>query len=110
MFGHVVNNLLYRNVDIILYDSLINVPNHALDDTELLEQFATGIQNFLGENVFFSVYPKVGKSFLRWVKDLGQIAECSFLVQNFVSLRELLSIVARGTAGLVYFAEAFHLI
>ena len=64
MFGHIIDYLLNRDIYVILDDTLINISNYALNDAELLKQLSSGIKNLLGENILFSVYPKIGETFL----------------------------------------------
>ena len=72
IFAHLVEHILNRDVYFFHY-AFVDVPYYLLDDFELLEQFATGLQNILGEHVFFAIYPKVGKALLSRVEDLRQI-------------------------------------
>ncbi len=62
---HVIDDLLNRNVDIVLYDSLVDVSNNALNDSELLKKLAACIQNLLRKNVFLPVDPQIGEPLLR---------------------------------------------
>ena len=71
MLGHVVNDFLNRYVDIVFYDALVNIPNDALNDAELLKQLATRIQNLLREHVLLTVDPEVRESLLSGVEDFG---------------------------------------
>lgn len=64
MFGHIIDYLLDRDIYVILDDTLINISNYALNDAELLKQLSSGVQDLLGENILFSVYPKIGETFL----------------------------------------------
>ena len=107
---HVLHDLLHRHVHRVLDDALVDVSNDRLDHPKLLEQLPPRVQNLLREHVLFSVHPQVGESFLRRVKDFGQVAETAFLIENLVCLGELLSVAARGTICLENFAEAFHLV
>jgi hypothetical protein len=74
MFGHIIDDLLHRDIYIILNYSLINVSNHALNYSELLEKFPSSVQDLLRENVFFSVYPQVWETLLCGVKYFSEIA------------------------------------
>ena len=47
MLGHVIHNLLNGYVDIIFNYPLVYISNDALNDAELLEQLATGVEHFL---------------------------------------------------------------
>jgi len=80
MLGHVVNDFLNRYVDIVFYDALVNIPNDALNDAELLKQLATRIQNLLREHVLLTVDPEVRESLLSGVEDFGEVAQCALLV------------------------------
>jgi hypothetical protein len=71
MLGHVVNDFLNRYVDIVFYDALVNIPNDALNDAELLKQLAARIQNLLREHVLLTVDPKIRESLLSGVEDFG---------------------------------------
>ena len=93
MLSHVLNYLLHRDVHSVLYNSLIQVPDNVLNDTELLEELAAGVKNFMGEDILFAIDPQVRESFLRGVEDLGQVAQTAFFVQHFVGLRELFTVV-----------------
>jgi len=64
MFTHVFDDLLHGNIDGVFYDALVQIANDALDYTELLEQLSPCIEHLVGENIFFTIDPKVGKSFL----------------------------------------------
>lgn len=65
---------MYRNIDLI-HDTVIDVSDDGLDDLELLEEFATGVQNVLREDVLFAVDPEVREALLRRVKYLRQVAQ-----------------------------------
>jgi len=110
MLGHVVNDFLNRYVDIVFYDALVNIPNDALDDAELLKQLATSVQNLLREHVLFTVDPEVRESLLSGVEDFSEVAQCTLFVEYFVSFGELFTVVPRGATGLVDLAESFNLI
>jgi hypothetical protein len=110
MLGHVVNDFLNRYVDIVFYDALVNIPNDALDDAELLKQLAARVQNLLREHVLFAVDPQVRESLLSGVEDFSEVAQRTLLVENFVGFRKLLSVVPGGAASLVDLAEPFHLV
>ena len=71
MLGHVVNDFLNRYVDIVFYDTLVNIPNDALNDAELLKQLATRIQNLLREHVLLTVDPEIRESLLSRVENFG---------------------------------------
>ena len=47
MLAHIFNNVLDRDVDSVFDDTLIQIPNDVLDHSELLEQFAARIKNFM---------------------------------------------------------------
>lgn len=79
VLSHLVEHILYCDVDLFHY-SFIDVSNYLLDHLELLEQLATGLQDILREHVLLAIDPKVRESFLRGVKNLGQIAKGSFFV------------------------------
>ena len=64
MFGHVLHDVLDGNVDGILDNPLVQVADNVLDHAELLEQFASGLEDFVREDVLFAVYPEVWESFL----------------------------------------------
>ena len=64
MFTHIFDNMLHRDVDCIFYDALVQVADYVLDDTKLLEKLTARIQNFMRENVFFTVYPEIWESLL----------------------------------------------
>lgn len=65
---------MYRNIDLI-HDTVIDVSDDGLDDLELLEEFAAGVQNVLREDVLFAVDPEVREALLRRVKYLRQVAQ-----------------------------------
>ena len=65
---------MYRNIDLI-HDTIIDVSDDGLDDLELLEEFAAGVQNVLREDVLFAVDPEVREALLRRVKYLRQVAQ-----------------------------------
>ena len=62
------------------------------------------------EHVLLTVDPEIGEAFLCRVENLGQVAQTAFLVEHFVGLAELLSVVASSAIGLEDFAEALDLI
>ena len=106
---HLIKDILDRNVD-FLHDSLINISNDLLNDFELLEQFPAGFEDILRENVLFTIDPQVREAFLGRVKDFCQVAERALLVQDFVCLGELLTILPGCTDCLESFAESFDLV
>lgn len=110
MLGQIINDLLHRHIDVILNDALIDVSHNGLNDAELLEEFSTRIQNFLREDIFLSIYPEVGETFLSRIKDLGKIAQSTLFVKYFVSFAELFSVVARSTRSFEYLTKVFYLI
>jgi len=110
MLSHILNNLLNGYVDIIFNYPLVYVPDHALNDAELLEQLPPRVQHLLREDILLPVHPQVGEALLRRVQDLSQVAQSALLVEHLVGLRKLLSVVARGATGLIDFAEPFNLV
>ena len=110
MLGHVIDNLLNGYVDIIFNYPLVYVSNDALNDAELLEQLATGVEHFLWDYVLLTVHPQVGEALLSGVQDFSEVAQRTLLVENFVGFRKLLSVVPGGAASLVDLAEPFHLV
>ena len=92
---HVFEHILNCDVH-LLHDSLINVSYYLLDHFELLEQFATGFEHILGKDVFLTVHPEVGESFLGGVKNFSEVAKASFFVENFVSFGKLLPVLSCG--------------
>ncbi len=110
MLSHVINDLLNGYVDIIFNYSLVYVSNDALNDAELLEQLATGIQHFLREDVLLSVHPQIGEALLSGIQDFSEVAQRTLLVEDLISFRKLLSVVPGGATGLVDLAEPFNLV
>ena len=43
MLSHVINDLLYCNVHIVFYNTLIYASDYTLYDSELLKQLSSGI-------------------------------------------------------------------
>ncbi len=72
--GALFNHVLHRDVRSVLNYALVQVTNNVLNDTELLEKLAPGVQHLVREHILFSVDPQVGKAFLSGVEDLGQVA------------------------------------
>ena len=64
MLRHILNDTLDSNIDGVLDDALIQVTDHVLDDTELLEKFTSGIQDFVGEDILFAIDPEVWETLL----------------------------------------------
>ncbi len=110
MLSHVINDLLNGYVDIIFNYSLVYVSNDALNDAELLEQLATGIQHFLWEDVLLSVHPQIGEALLSGVQDFSEVAQRTLLVEDFIGFWKLLSVVPGGAAGFVDLAKPFNLV
>jgi hypothetical protein len=100
---------LHRDV-YLLHDALVDVSYDLLNHLELLEQFASSFKNVLRENVFLTVYPEIGESFLSGVEDLSEVAKASLLVENFVGLRKLFSILSGGAHGFEPFAKPLNLV
>lgn len=98
-----------RNIDLV-HDAIVNVSDDGLDDLELLEEFAAGVEHILREDVLLAVDPEVREALLRRVKYLGQVAQRAFFVEYLVRLRELLAILARSAQSLEPFAETLDLI
>jgi hypothetical protein len=86
MFCHVIYNLLHRHVHIVLNDSLINVSNHTLNYSELLEKFSAGIEYLLREYVLFTIDPEVGEALLGRIKYFSEIAQGALFVEDLVGL------------------------
>jgi hypothetical protein len=110
MFCHFFHNIYDGELIIVFYDPFVQGSDHILDDSKLVEKFTTSIQHLVRENVLFSVHPKVGESFLSRVENFSQVAKCSFLVENFVSFTELVSVVSSLEISLEYFAQSLNLI
>ena len=106
---HILENILDCDV-YLLHNTLIDVSDDLLDHLELLEKFSSSFQNILGENIFFSIHPKVWKSFLSWVEDLSKVAKASLFVKHLVSFWELLSVLSWGTHSFKPFAKSLDLI
>ena len=104
MLSHVLNYLLNCDVHRVFYNSLIQVPNDVLYYTELLEELTASVKHFMGKDIFFAIDPQVRKTFLCRVQDLSQVAQTTFLVQHFVGLRELFTVVTRCTICFKNFA------
>ena len=100
MLPHIFNYVLNCDVDGVLDDALVEVPDDVLDHSKLLEQLSASVKDLMGEDVLLAVDPKVGKSFLGRVKYLGQVAEAPLLVQHLVCFRKLLSVRSWSTVGL----------
>ena len=64
----------------------------------------------MGEDVLLTVDPEVGETFLGRVENFGQVAKTAFLVEDFVGLRELLSVGAWCAVGFEDFAQPFYLV
>ena len=84
MLPHIFNYVLDCDVDGVLDNALVEVPDDVLNHSKLLEQLPSSVKDLVGEDVFLAVNPQVGESFLGRVEYLGQIAESAFLVKHFV--------------------------
>ena len=69
---HFLEYVLHGDVDLIHYP-VVDIPDHVLDDFELLEQFLAGVEHIVTEDIFLTVNPQVREAFLRAVQYLGQI-------------------------------------
>ena len=110
VLGHILDHVLHRDVCGVLNYALIQVTNDVLNDAELLEELAPGVQHLVRENILLSVDPQVGEAFLGRVEDLCQVAKTAFLVEHFVGLGELFAVGARCAVSLEHLAEALNLI
>ena len=77
---HIFNYVLDCDVDGVLDNALVEVPDDVLDHSKLLEQLPSSIKDLVGEDVLFAVNPQIGESFLGRIEYLGQVAEGSLLV------------------------------
>ena len=109
VLAHLIQYVLHRDID-LFHDPLIDISYYLLNHFELLEQLATGFQNILGKDVFFTIDPQIWETFLCRVKDLGKVAEGALLIQYLVCFRELFTVLPRGTDGLEAFAKALNLV
>lgn len=57
MLGHVFDDVLHSDVHCVFYYPLVQVADDILNDSELLEKFATCIQHFVREDILLSVDP-----------------------------------------------------
>lgn len=57
VLGHIIDDLLHGYIHVVFDDSLIYASNDSLDYSELLEQFASGVEDLLRENVLLAVDP-----------------------------------------------------
>ena len=48
----------------ILNNSFVQLADHILDHTELVEQFAASVQHLMREHILLTVHPQVGETFL----------------------------------------------
>ena len=80
MLCHVLYDALNGDIDRVLNYAFIQVSNYVLNDTELLEKFASRIQHFVREHILLTIHPQVGEAFLCRVKNLGQVAQRAFFV------------------------------
>ena len=64
MLGHVLHDALHRDIDRVLDDALVEVADHVLYDTELLEELASGVEHFMREYILLAVDPEVGEALL----------------------------------------------
>ena len=74
VLGHVLHDALHRDIDCVFDDALVEVADHVLNDPELLEKLASGVQHFMREYILLAVDPEVGEALLRRVKNLRQVA------------------------------------
>jgi hypothetical protein len=74
VLSHLIKNILNCDVDLFHY-SFVDISNDLLDNFELLEQLAPGLQDILREHILLAIHPKVRESFLRGVKNLREIAK-----------------------------------
>ena len=74
MLAHVLYNVLYSDINGVFDDSLVKIANYVLNDAELLEEFAPGIEHLVREHVLLAVDPEVREAFLRRVENLSQVA------------------------------------
>lgn len=109
ILAHLVEHILHRDVH-LLHNAFIDVPYYLLDYFELLEQFATSLQDILRKYVLLTIDPEIWKTFLGRVKYLCQVAQRSLFIQYLVSFRELFTILPRGTDGFEFLAEPFYLV
>lgn len=47
MLAHVLNDVLYGDIDCVFNDSLVKIANDVLNDAELLEELAAGVQHLV---------------------------------------------------------------
>jgi hypothetical protein len=71
MFCHVINDLLDSDGCSVLNYTLVDGSDDTLDKTELLEEFTTCFEDFLREDIFLTVDPEIGETFLCRVEYLS---------------------------------------
>ena len=64
----------------------------------------------MGENILLAIDPQIWESFLCRVKDLGEVAKASLLIEHLVGLAELLTISPCSAVRLEYLAQTLNLI
>lgn len=99
MFSHFFHYVHNSQLVIILNYAFVECTNHILDNSELVEKFTASIQHLMWEHILLSVYPEVWEPFLCRVEDFCKVAQCTFFVENFVSLAKLVSVVTSLEIG-----------
>ena len=85
MLTHILNNILDSDVNSVLNNTFVQIPDDVLDHSELLKELAARVKDFMGEDILLTIYPQIRESFLGRVEDLSQIAQTSFFVEHLVS-------------------------
>lgn len=67
MLCHLFHNVNYSDVDWLIDNALIEVPNRILDRLELFEKFAACVEDLIAKDIFLAIYPEVGETFLSWI-------------------------------------------
>lgn len=77
--------------------------------TKVVEKIPPSLNDLFREHIFLSVDPEVGEGLLGRVQYLCQIAQLSFLVEDFVGVTEFLAILSVLTFGFDTLAELFNM-
>lgn len=110
MFRHFFHYVYDCQLVVVFDDSLVKSSDYILNNSELVEEFATRVQHLVRKHVLLAVHPQVREAFLRRVEDLCEVAEGAFFVQHFVRFAELVSVVTSLEIGLEHFAQSLNLV
>lgn len=110
MLGHFLHDVHDGQLVSVFNNAFIQRTNHILNDPKLVEQLPASVEHLMTEDVFFTIDPQVGETFLGRIKNFCEVAKGTLFVQYFVGFAELVAVVPRLAICFENFAKPFDLV